>query len=102
MFSKQFVRRIVQVVSVVALGMWLHTAEVRACFDCPGEHPECGIRVCETCYQFPPPVWSGTCYAGTEGCSVYQCNQDPFDDTCYRAGWEICMNYCYCPPCISG
>ena len=96
MISRTLVTRLAQVMLVLFLGVWLHTAEGRACFACPPScsDNECPMRQCGQC----PASWYGSCYAGTEGCAYYSCWDD--GQCCVVAAQ--CRNYCYCDPCIEG
>jgi hypothetical protein len=91
--SRRFAMRLAQAMLVLVLGLSVHTAQGRACFDCgacPGG--SCGSRLCEQC----PAEWWGSCFAGTEGCAYYLCSEVA---QCCITGLSICGSFCDCPPC---
>jgi len=96
MVSTKLAVRVVQIGLVLALGVWGHTENVW-CSSCNGQcnGNDCFNRACVSCSSTPPPTWWGQCYAGVEGCSAYDCEEDGLCCLLYSA----CVNQCYCAPC---
>ena len=91
MVSRGFAMRLAQAMLVLVLGLSVHTAQGRPCFDCETCGYSCPEQVCGHC----PAEWYGSCFAGTEGCAHYGC--EPEQEAC--CGGAVCRNQCYCPPC---
>ena len=84
MISKRIAVKLLQMAALAGIVLWGGTTPVRADDWCP-------TQSCESC----PADWFGSCYAGIEGCEVYNC----FTDGECTIGGSVTYYQCYCPPC---